>query len=173
MNKKLFLKLGLLLLSLSLVSCGQKNNSAGEDNSSKSSPSQLVNSTQSSGEESVKTISPSVENAVENKQEDDNVQKNTQQDTQSDIQKDTQPDIQEETQQDATEEATEDKYYIIIKEAWQRQKDYIDSIDDPKIKQSVQTTQSAAIMESTGLLIEHPEDSEAINASLQRVLNGE
>jgi hypothetical protein len=80
MNKKLFLKLGLLLLSLLLVACGQKNNSAGEDDFSKSSTSQFVSSTQSSGKESVKTTSPSVENAVESKQEDEDVQKNTQQD---------------------------------------------------------------------------------------------
>jgi len=153
MNKKLFLKLGLLLLSLSLVSCGQKNNSSGEDNSSKASTSQSVTSTQSSGEESIKTTSPSVENAVESKEKDEDVQKNTQPDTQ--------------------QEATEDEYYRIIKEAWQKQKDYIDSIDDPKEKQSVQTSQSAAIMESNRLLIEHPEDSEAIDASLKRVINGE
>ncbi|WP_411167815.1 hypothetical protein ACH36K_11750 [Clostridium sp. MB05] len=155
MNKKLFLKLGLLLLSLSLVACGQKNNSSGEDNSSKSSTSQLVSSTQSSVKESVKTTSPSVENAVESKQED--VQKNTQQDTKPD----TQP------------EATEKKYYDLIKEAWQKQKDYIDSIDDPKVKQSVQTTHSAAILKSNELLLAHPEDSKAINASLKRVLAGE
>ena len=153
MNKKLFLKLGLLLLSLSLVSCGQKNNSSGEDNSSKESTSKSVSSTQSSGEESVKTTSPPVENAVESKQGDEDVQKNIQQDTQ--------------------QEATEKEYYDLIKEAWQKQKDYIDSIDDPKVKQSVQTSQSAAIMESTGLLMEHPEDSEAIKESLKRVLNGE
>jgi hypothetical protein len=71
MNKKLFLKLGLLLLSLSLVSCGQKNNSSGEDNSSKSSTSQSVSSTQSSGE------------------------KNIPQNSQQDIQPDAQPDTQE------------------------------------------------------------------------------
>lgn len=156
MNKKLFLKLG-LLLSLSLVACEQQNNSAGEDNSSKSSTSQFVSSTQSSVKESVKTTSPSVENAVESKQEDEVVQKNTQQDTKPD----TQP------------EATEKEYYDLIKKAWQKQKDYIDSIDDPKVKQSAQTTQSVAIMESTRLLIEHPEDSESINASLEKVLNGE
>lgn len=149
MNKKLFLKLGLLLLSLSLVACGQENNLAVEDNLSKSGVNQSVSGTQSSEEEIIKTTSPSVENAVENKQEDEDVQKNTQQ------------------------EATEDEYYIIIKEAWQKQKDYIDSIDDPKEKQSVQTSQSAAIMESNRLLIEHPEDSEAIEASLKRVINGE
>lgn len=161
MNKNLFLKLGFLLLSLSLVACGHKNNSAGEDTFSKSSTNQFVSNNQSSVKESVKTTSPSVENSIENKQEDGDVQKNTQQDTQEYKQSDTQQD------------ATEDEYYIIIKEAWQRQKDYIDSIDDTKVKQSVQTSQSAAIMESNVLLIEHPEDSEAINASLQRVLNGE
>ncbi len=64
MNKRLFLKLGVLLLALSLVSCGKENNS--------------------SGEEGEKTTSPSIENAVESKQEDDDVQKNTQQDTQED-----------------------------------------------------------------------------------------
>lgn len=161
MNKKLFLKLVLLLLSLSLIACGQGNNSDIEDNSSKSSANQSVSSTQSSVKESVKTTSPYVENAVESKQEDEDIQKNIQSDTQQD------------TQQDTKKEATEDEYYIIIKEAWQRQKDYIDSIDDPKVKQSVQTSQSAAIMESTGLLMEHPEDSEAIEASLKRVLSGE
>lgn len=157
MNKKLFLKLGLLLLSLSLVSCGQKNNSSGEDNSFKASTSQSVSSTQSSGEESINTTSPSVENAVEIKEKDEDIPKNTQ------------PGIQQDTQQ----ESTEDEYYRIIKEAWQKQKDYIDSIDDPKEKQSVQTSQSAAIMESNRLLIEHPEDSEAIEVSLKRVINGE
>lgn len=177
MNKKLFFKLGFLLLSLSLVSCGQKNNSAGEDTSFKSSTSQFAKSAQSSLKESVKTISPSIENIVENKQEDADVQKDTQKNTQTNIQQDThqgiQADTQDENQQVSNEESTEDKYFIIIKEAWQRQKDYINSIDDPKVKQSVQTTQSAAIMEATGLLMEYPEDSEAINASLKRVLNGE
>lgn len=157
MKKKLFLKLGLLLLSLSLVSCVQKNNSLGEDNSSKASTSQSVSSTQSSGEESIKTTSPSVENAAESEEKDEDVQKNTQ------------PDVQQDTQQ----ESTEDEYYRIIKEAWQKQKDYIDSITDSKEKQSVQTSQSAAIMESNRLLVEHPEDSEAIDASLKRVINGE
>ena len=157
MNKKLFLKLGLLLLSLSLVACGQKNNSVGENNYSELSTSQFVTSTPSSVKESEKTTSLSVENAVESKKEDEDVQKNIQQDTKPD----TQP------------EATEKEYYDLIKEAWQKQKDYIDSIDDPKVKQSVQTTNSAAILKSNELLLAHPEDSEAINASLEKVLSGE
>ena len=64
MNKKLFLKLGVLLLSLLFVSCGNDSNSAGEDNSSKTSTSQAVISTESSQEESIKTTSPSVETTV-------------------------------------------------------------------------------------------------------------
>ncbi|WP_066679232.1 hypothetical protein [Clostridium septicum] len=75
MNKKLFLKLLLLLLSMSLVACGQKNNSAGEDTSSKSSTSNV----QSSVKESVKTASSSAENTVKSKQEDNDIQKNPQQ----------------------------------------------------------------------------------------------
>ncbi|NKF05867.1 hypothetical protein J1C67_18025 [Clostridium gasigenes] len=79
MNKKLFLKLGLLLLSLSLVACGKKNNSVGKDDSSKSSINQSVRSTESSEKESVKTPPPSAENPVESKQKDQNTQQNTQQ----------------------------------------------------------------------------------------------
>lgn len=119
MNKKIFLKLGVVLLSLLFVACGQKNNS-----------------------------------------EDSNYE-GIQQDNQSDI------------KQDAQEESTEGEYYIIIKEAWKKQKEYIESIDDPKVKQSVQTSRSAAIMEANRLLIEHPEDSDAINSSLKSVLNDE
>lgn len=158
MNKKIFLKLGLLLLSVALVSCGVKNNSIGEDNSSKVTTNKSFSSTQGSGEESIKTKPSSVENATEKD---------------GDIQKSEQPDIQEDTQQDTQQELTEDEYYRIIKEAWQKQKDYIDSIDDPKEKQSIQTSQSAAIMESNRFLIEHPEDSEAIETGLKRVINGE
>ena len=157
MNKKIFFKLGLLLLSLSLVGCGQKNISVGEDNSSKSNISQFVSGIQSSVKESGKTTSPSVENEVESKKEDEDVEKNTKQDIQPDIQ----------------QEATEKEYYDLIKEAWQKQREYIDSIDDPKVKQSVQTAHSAAVLKSNELLLEYPEDSKAINSSLKKVLDGE
>ena len=104
MNKRIFFKLGLVLLSLSLVACGQKNNS--EDNNHE------------------------------------------------DMHQDIQSNIEQYTQ----EESTEDEYYTIIKDAWQKQKDYIKSIEDSKVKQSLQTSRSAAIMEANRLLIEHPED---------------
>lgn len=155
MNKKIFLKLGIGLVCLSLVACGQKNNSEGEEDSSKSSSSNSVITTQNSGGESINTTSPPIENL------EDNNHQNVNQDKQSDI------------EQDIQEESAEDEYYIIIKDAWQKQRDYIESIDDAKVKQSIQTSRSAAIMESNRLLIEHPEDSDAINSSLKRVLNGE
>lgn len=158
MNKKLFLKLVLLLLSLALVSCGIKSNSIEEENSSKVITSESFSNTQDSEEESTKTKFSSDENTVEKDE---------------DIQKSKEPDIQKDTQQDIHQESTEDEYYRIIKEAWQKQKDYIDYIDDPKEKQSLQTSQSAAIMESNKLLIDHPEDSESIEASLKSVINGE
>ena len=51
--------------------------------------------------------------------------------------------------------------------------DYIDSIDYSTVKQSLQTSESTAIFKSNELLLEHPEDSEAIDLSLKKVLNCE
>ena len=165
MNRKLFWKLGLLLLSLLFVSCGNDSNSAGEDNSSKTGTSQAVSSTEISQEESIKTTSPSVETTVESKLEDE------------DVKSDTQDTPEENTQQNANEEVkqglTEEEYYIIIKEAKKRQQDYIDSIDDPKVKQSVQTSYAAAVAESSFLYLKYPEDTDTIDTALKRVLNGE
>ena len=155
MNKRIFFKLGLVLLSLSLVACGQKNNSEGKEDSSKSNASTSISITQNSEGDSINTTSSTVENSEDNNHED------MHQDIQSNIEQYTQ------------EESTEDEYYTIIKDAWQKQKDYIKSIEDSKVKQSVQTSRSAAIMEANRLLIEHPEDSDAINSSLKRVLNEE
>ena len=151
MNKRIFFKLGLVLLSLSLVACGQKNNSEGKEDSSKSNASNSISITQNSEGDSINTTSSTVENSEDNMHQD--IQSNIEQYTQ--------------------EESTEDEYYTIIKDAWQKQKDYIKSIEDSKVKQSVQTSRSAAIMEANRLLIEHPEDSDAINSSLKRVLNDE
>lgn len=67
----------------------------------------------------------------------------------------------------------EDKYYQAIKSAWEKQKEYIDSIEDPHVKQSVQTPNSAATGEATRLQMENPEDSELIDNILKQVLNGE
>ena len=80
---------------------------------------------------------------------------------------------QQSTEPDVKQSLTEEEYYMIIKEAKQRQQDYIDSIDDPKVKQSVQTSYAAAIAESTALYIKYPEDTDTIDAALKKVLNGE
>lgn len=63
-------------------------------------------------------------------------------------------------------------YYDAIRAAWQQQQDYIDSIDDDAVKQSVQTSHSAAIFEANRLEMEYPEDADLINESLQKVLSG-
>ncbi|WWU66342.1 hypothetical protein QJR26_08185 [Clostridium baratii] len=190
MNKKLFLKLGLLLLSMSLVGCGQENNLTGKDNSSKSSASQSVSDTQSSGEESIKTTYLSAENAVKSEQDDEDAQpKSSVSQSVSDTQSSGEENIKttstsaenavksepddKEVKPSTQQEANKEEYYDLIKKAWQKQEDYINSIDDPKEKQSVQTAHSAAIFKANELLLAHPEDSEAINESLKKVLDGE
>lgn len=70
-------------------------------------------------------------------------------------------------------EVDSDTYYDSILAAWQRQHDYIVSIEDDAVKQSVQTSHSAAIFEANRLQMEHPEDAAIINESLQKVLAGE
>ena len=304
MSKKLFLKVGLLLLSLSFVSCGNDSNSLEEDTSSKASTSQAVINTENSEEESIKTASPSVETTVEDELEDENVKTTTQSELfivagvglntikdfcefslndiivskriepknltsnssyydvknkdniyidiilnvnnlsneskmaedlitarikinnneyhcfsliesidESNLEKYTsikpleitkihyvaevpitnsigeleviltsngrefrnnfhltQNSVKEITN---LEKLTEEEYYLLIKEAKQRQQDYVNSIDDPKIKQSVQTPYSAAIAESSSLYIKYPTDIPTIDKALKRVLNGE
>lgn len=78
-------------------------------------------------------------------------------------------------QQNANSEDNSEEtfYYKKIKAARQRQSDYIDSFDDPVMKQSVQTTHSATIAESNRLLILFPEDGDIIKQVVERVLNGE
>lgn len=87
-----------------------------------------------------------------------------------------QPDSQntENSMESESEEALEnDQYYNSIKEAWHKQKNYIDSIEDPKMKQSVQTPFSAANAEAGRLELDHPEDTDLIRESLEKVLDGE
>lgn len=62
------------------------------------------------------------------------------------------------------------EYYDIIKKAWDNQNEYINSIEDPNVKQSLQTAQSAAIMKSDELIIQTPDDAEIIQEALKEVL---
>lgn len=81
--------------------------------------------------------------------------------------------VKENMQQDVKQSLTEEEYYKLIKEAKQRQQDYIDSIYDPKVKQSLQTSDSAAVAESSALYIKYPDDTDTIDAALKRVISGE
>lgn len=72
--------------------------------------------------------------------------------------------------QTAQVEVNSDKYYVSIKEALEKQQYYINSIDDPSVKQSLQTPNSSAIMEADRLIMQNPEDEAIINSSLKIVL---
>lgn len=159
MNKKLTLKLLLsLLLSLSLISCGQKDN---------------ISSSNKSNNETQSSIKKEENNENQDNASDVKEENNENQGNASNVKEDNNENTQQNTQLDVNQGLTEEEYYIIIKEAKKRQQDYIDSIDDPKVKQSVQTSYSAAIAESTALYIKYPEDTDTIDAALKRVLNGE
>lgn len=69
-------------------------------------------------------------------------------------------------------ESKDNQYYNSIKEAWVKQKNYVDSIEDSKMKQATQTPFSAANAEATKLEQDNPEDAELIKESLQKVLDG-
>ena len=137
MNKKLFLKLGLgvgvivTISSAALISGGQKNNSTKEIEVSKSDTDSLDSNTQALVAEDGGSVSSST-NLKDSKFE--KTQENTKGKTQQNVQQNTQQNVQENTQQNAQQEELEKEYYTIIKDAWQRQKDYVDSIEDPWIK---------------------------------------
>lgn len=76
-------------------------------------------------------------------------------------------------QKNEDEAAKIEEYYVLIKTAWQKQVDYIESIEDPKVKQSVQSSLSAANFEATSLRLENPNDSGLILTALQKVVSGE
>ena len=56
----------------------------------------------------------------------------------------------------------EDEYYQQIKDAWQKEKDYVDSVTDPKVKQSLQTPFAAANAKATELVMNNPSDETII-----------
>ena len=194
MNKKLFLKLGLglgvvaAITSASIISCGQKNNSTKEIEVSKSDTDSLDSNTQDLVAEGGENVSSS-KNLIDSKFEktqhkaEENVQQKTQEKTEQKVQENVQQKTQqaeldkqaELDRQHAELKTTQEKeafYYNIINEAMQRQINYINSIKDPKVSQSVQTSLGAAVAESTFLEMRYPEDSKIISESLQKVLNG-
>lgn len=65
----------------------------------------------------------------------------------------------------------EESYYNMIYDARDKQQQYIDSIDNEQVKQSVQTSQSAAFVEANYLISEYPEDTDIIKKALGRVVD--
>lgn len=67
--------------------------------------------------------------------------------------------------------SSDTNYYDQIKKAWADQQDYINATEDPKIKQSLQTAQSAATMKAEELTLQDPDDLPMIQAALKKVLD--
>lgn len=200
MNKKLFLKLGLTTLvvasSLSFVACGQKNVSVGAINPSTVNTSNVENTAQNSVAESDKAIDSSekTEQKAEQKSENtgqkaekksENIEKKAEQKTEDTKQKTNQKsekteqkaeqkpeNIKEKTEgkTDNTEQKTEQYYYTLIEEAMQKQIDHINSIEDPQVRASAQSSVGAAVSKETELELKYPQDAEIIRASLSKVL---
>lgn len=181
MNKKLFLKLGVCTLvvmtPLTFVACGQKNFSAetsssvnlDTDNFKSSSQDMLAES--ENGIVSLENTEQKVEKKVENTEQ--KVEKKSENAEQKVEKKPENIEQKVEDKQNVelkTKQEKEDFYYNIINEAMQKQINYINSIKDPKVKQSVQTSSSAAIAEATSLEMKYPEDSEIINECLAKVI---
>ncbi len=162
MNKKLFLKLGVLLVSLSplsFVACWQKNNSTqsiDSDNNTKQEAKQNPTETENTKQNSNQESKP---------KETENIKQNSKQEEKP---KTTEA---ETMKQNSKQEEKKEYYYNLIKEAKQKQIDYINSIDDPKLKQSVQTAFSAAIFKANELTLKYPENSDIINVSLNKLLD--
>lgn len=188
MNKKLFLKLGLVTLvavsSLSLVACGEKNTSTGTINPTSLNADKATNTDKNSEENEQKDKQKTESSAQkseekpetiiqETEQKSETTDKKVKQETQNAEQK-LEEKYKELDRQHAQLKTTEEKevfYYNKITDAKQRQIDYINSLKDPIEKQSVQSSLGAAVSESTFLMMRYPEDSEIIENVLSKINN--
>lgn len=184
MNKKLFLKLGVgtlvAMAPLSFIACGQKNSPVGIINPSNLNVSNSDNTSQNTVEESEKDIASPVNIEQKAKQKSDNTEHKVEQKLDNTEQRveeksdNTEQKVEQKSEniEQKSEQKSEKYYYTLIEEAKQKQIDYINSIEDPKEKQSVQTAFSAAVYKANELELKYPEDSEIISASLKKVLDG-
>ncbi|MGL5069003.1 MAG: hypothetical protein ACRC6T_14505 [Sarcina sp.] len=197
MNKKLFIKLGLggliAVSSLSFIACGESDATAEINSPTNTATSQAEDSTKISVDESEKAVvsSENTESKEQETQEDtkpktENIEEKAESKTENikskvevktdEVEENIKPEVEKEsekienTTENAEQKEKEEHYYTLINNAMQKQIDYINSIEDPREKQSVQSSMSAAIGEATLLEINHPEDSEIIQTSLQKVL---
>lgn len=199
MNKKLFLKLGLVTLvavsSLSLVACGEKNTSTGTINPTSLNADKATNTDKNSEEKDDTSVSSPEKNEQKDKQKTESSAQKSEEKPETIIQETEQKSettdkkVKQETQnaeqkleekykeldrQHAQLKTTEEKevfYYNKITDAKQRQIDYINSLKDPIEKQSVQSSLGAAVSESTFLMMRYPEDSEIIENVLSKINN--
>ena len=179
MNKKLLFKLGLggliAVSALSFVGCGENNDASAEINSPTNVAISQVDDTAQTSVEGNEKIIASSENKENKESKSEKIKPKVEVKVEK-VEENIKPKVEQEskkienTTENVEQEEKEKQYYTLINNARQKQIDYINSIEDQQEKQSVQSSMSAAIGEATLLEINHPEDSEFIQASLQKVL---
>jgi ABC-type Fe3+-hydroxamate transport system substrate-binding protein len=161
MKKVSFILFGLLLLT-GCTNNGAENDAAKESSTEKSSSQVITSEQEQTTAEKTTADSTNVSVAVGSS---------------SQSSTSTQEMVSTENTGTTTSDHTNsDEYYTLIHDAWQKQKDYVDSITDAKVKQSVQTPFSAANWEASRLEMENAENSEALKAikiALTKVVNGQ
>lgn len=156
---------GALIFSTVLTGCKQEEKNTIEANTNIIEPEETVKYSELSNDSTYSkyysTVSTSVELQTKTSTSNEiNTSKFTDE-TSTSIENDTQ----------INENKLEEHYYTLIKNAKQKQTDYINSIEDPNIRQSVQSSHSAAIFESSSLSMEYPENQEIITRALQKVFS--
>lgn len=84
-----------------------------------------------------------------------------------------QSEVLSKTENTINAELENDQYYQSLKIVWQEAQNYIETIDNPELKNSVQTPEGAVNGKYIELLGQYPEDEELIKTARQRILNGE
>ncbi|MDA9470055.1 hypothetical protein [Enterococcus sp. 5H] len=153
----------LLLFSLLSVGCSKKQPTKTEDSDFQIKQSE---STTKKSESTTEVTSSSTSESIVSS----SIVQQTTASLENEVQEQVYPEVVDNTNEE-NETNSENYYYNFIKDVKQRQVDYINSIEDPHIKQSVQTSQSAAISASNSLLLENPRDADIIKEALQKVLN--
>lgn len=159
MKNSYFIILGLLLLAGCSNSGVDRTSSSTDQTSTQITKTSTENSQNSTTKEKENQPISNVESTGNNPAEDSNVQEIK--------------DSSTTTETIANESEKTDEYYRLIKQAWQEQSEYINSLTDPKVKQSVQTPSAAANAKASQLELDNPADTQLIQTSLKQVLNGQ
>ena len=159
MKNSYFIILELLLLAGCSNSGVDRTSSSTDQTSTQITKTSTENSQNSTTKEKENQPISNVESTGNNPAEDSNVQEIK--------------DSSTTTETIANESEKTDEYYRLIKQAWQEQSEYINSLTDPKVKQSVQTPSAAANAKASQLELDNPADTQLIQTSLKQVLNGQ